>query len=75
MKRETHPEAYDWQLLCGRTKEQIEGAFDELVIGIWEAHADLRAAGKLPASAYAYKESTEDDETGEVQPRRKTRKK
>ena len=51
MKRSTHPEAYDWLIKCGDTPQEIEDMFDSLVIGIYNAHADLRAAGKLPASA------------------------
>jgi len=51
MKRSKHPEAYDWAILCGKTPEQVEGALDSVVIGLWNAHADLRAEGKLPASA------------------------
>ena len=52
MNRETHPEAYDWLIKCGDTPEEIEGYWDSYAIGVWDAHADLRAAGKLPASAY-----------------------
>ena len=50
MKRTTHPEAYDWLIKLGDTPEEIEGYIDAYVIGIWEAHADLRAAGKLPGA-------------------------
>jgi len=64
MKRETHPEAYDWLIICGDTPEEIDGYIDEYAIGVWRAHADLRAAGKLPASAYV-KKSLEDDESTE----------
>ncbi|MCL2621150.1 MAG: hypothetical protein FWD97_09485 [Defluviitaleaceae bacterium] len=51
MKRETHPEAYDWAIKIGITKEGIADAWDSYIIGLYDAHADLRAAGKLPASA------------------------
>jgi hypothetical protein len=51
MQRSTHPEAYDWLIKCGDTPQVIEGMLDSLVIGIYHAHADLRKAGKLPASA------------------------
>ena len=49
MKRETHPEAYDYFIKMGDTPEQIAGYWDSHVIGVYDAHADLRAAGKLPA--------------------------
>ena len=48
MKRDTHPEAYDYFIKMGDTPQQIEGYLDSLVIGIYDAHADLRAEGKLP---------------------------
>jgi hypothetical protein len=51
MKRSTHPEAYDWLIKCGDTPQEIEGYIDSYAIGIYHAHADLRKAGKLPASA------------------------
>ena len=51
MKRETHPEAYDWFIKIGDSPQEIAGYIDEYCIGIYNAHADLRAAGKLPASA------------------------
>ena len=49
MKRATHPEAYDYFLKMGDTPEQIADYWDSYVIGVYDAHADLRAAGKLPA--------------------------
>ncbi|MCL2621333.1 MAG: DpnD/PcfM family protein [Defluviitaleaceae bacterium] len=58
MKRETHPDAYDWLIICGHTPEEINDMLDSLVIGIYDAHADLRAAGKLPASAIQEPEIT-----------------
>lgn len=60
MKRSTHPEAYDYFIKMGDTPQQIAGYIEEFVIGVWEAHADLRAAGKLPAIML---ESTEADES------------
>jgi len=60
MKRSTHPEAYDYFIKMGDTPQQIAGYFDSLVIGIYNAHADLRAAGKLPAVML---ESVEADES------------
>ena len=60
MKRSTHPEAYDYFIKMGDTPEQMEGYWASYVIGVWEAHADLRAAGKLPAVML---ESVEVDES------------
>jgi hypothetical protein len=51
MKRLTHPDAYDWGIKIGFTSDELAGMFDSLVIGIYNAHADLRKAGKLPSSA------------------------
>jgi hypothetical protein len=58
MQRETHPEAYDWLIICGDTPQEIEGYIDSYAIGIYHAHADLRKAGKLPASAMLNEPST-----------------
>jgi len=51
MKKEHHPEAYDWAIKCGMSENEIGSAWTGYIIGLYDAHADLRAAGKLPASA------------------------
>ena len=48
MRRSTHPEAYDYYLKAFETTSKIvDGMLGELVIGIWEAHADIRAGNPL----------------------------
>lgn len=61
MQRTVHPDAYDWALRIGITPNEIAGCFDSFIIGIYDAHADLRAEGRLPASAML--ESVEVDES------------
>jgi len=51
VKREAHPKAYDWAIMCGYTHGEIADCWDSHIIGLYNAHADLRATGKLPASA------------------------
>ena len=60
MMRSIHPDAYDWFIKMGDTPKQIAGYIDEFVIGVYDAHADLRAEGKLPAIMF---ESVETDES------------
>ena len=64
MKRSTHPEAYDYMIKIGIPRKEVDDCLDAYGIGLWEAHADLRAAGKLPASAML-RESTEDNESSD----------
>jgi len=43
MKRSTHPEAYDYYIReFDVTPQIVDGMIDDLVIGIWEAHEDIR---------------------------------
>ncbi len=43
MKRSTHPEAYDYVVILEGSTKIVDDMLDKLVIGIWEAHADIRA--------------------------------
>jgi hypothetical protein len=47
MKRERHPEAYDYMLSEGFTPKQLDGLWEEQIIGAWERHSldDLEKVG------------------------------
>jgi hypothetical protein len=42
MKRSVHPEAYDYLVQLEGSRKIVDNMIEELVIGIWEAHADIR---------------------------------